>query len=132
MARVFSWRQGGPRLSPSNMQPNSFSKRQLAATALVLDEEEKNASLSDKTKRMWFHKCFRSRKSEGEQWTLNKELADDEIKFYQYFGMSKHQFNYLLQKIEKEEYHLPRSNIIFGETTNLSTVRALVPSTENT
>jgi len=30
----------------------------------MLDEEEKNAALSDKQKRMWFHKCFRSRKSE--------------------------------------------------------------------
>jgi hypothetical protein len=30
------------------MQPHSFSKRQLAAIALMLDNEEKNASLSDK------------------------------------------------------------------------------------
>jgi len=39
-------------LSPSNMQPLSFSKRQLAAIALMLDEEEKNAALIDKKKRM--------------------------------------------------------------------------------
>jgi hypothetical protein len=84
------------------MQPHSFSKIQLAAIALMLDEEEKNASLSDKKKRMWFHKCFRSRKSEGEYWTLYKELADDELKFCQYFRMSKHQFNYLLQKFKKD------------------------------
>ena len=32
----------------------------------MLDEEEKNAALSDK-KRMWVHNCFRSRKSEGSQ-----------------------------------------------------------------
>jgi len=89
---------GGLRLSPSNIQPRSFSERQLAAIALVSDKEEKNASLSDKRKRMWVRKCFRSRKSEGEYWTLYKELADDEIKFYQYFRMAKHQFNYLLQK----------------------------------
>ena len=31
----------------------------------MLDDEEKNAALSDKKKRMWVHKCFRSRKSEG-------------------------------------------------------------------
>jgi hypothetical protein len=31
----------------------------------MLDEEEKNAALSDKKKGMWVHKCFRSRKSEG-------------------------------------------------------------------
>ena len=91
----------------------------------MLDEEEKNASLSDKKKRMWVHKYFRSRKWEGEYWTLYKELADDEMKFYQYFRMSKHQFNYLLQKIEKEEYHLPRSSITCGKTSNLSTVSAL-------
>jgi hypothetical protein len=35
---------GGLRLFPSDMQPHSFSKRQLAAIALVLDEEEKNAA----------------------------------------------------------------------------------------
>jgi len=50
---------------------------------------------------MWVRKCFRSRKSKGEYWTLYKELADDEIKFYQYFRMANHQFNCLLQKIEK-------------------------------
>jgi hypothetical protein len=34
------------------MQPHSFSKRQLAAIALMLDDEEKNAALSDKKKCM--------------------------------------------------------------------------------
>jgi hypothetical protein len=47
---------GGLRLFPSNMKPHSFSKRQFAAIALMLDEEEKNAALSDKKKRMWVHK----------------------------------------------------------------------------
>jgi hypothetical protein len=59
---------------------------------------------------MWVHKCFRSRKSEGEYWTLYREIADDEMNFYQYFRMSKHQFNYLLQKIEKDGYYLPSRN----------------------
>jgi len=68
----------------------------------MLDEEEKNAALSDKKKRLWVHKCFRNRISEGEYWTVYKELTDYEIEFYQYFRMSKHKFNYLLQKIEKE------------------------------
>jgi hypothetical protein len=100
--RVFSKRQlqqGGPRLSPSNMQPHSFSKRQLAGIALMLGVEEKNASLSDKKKRTWVHKCFRNRKPEGAYWLLYKELAEDEMTFYQYFRMPKHQLNYLLQKI---------------------------------
>jgi len=68
----------------------------------MLDEEDKNAALSDIKKRLWVHNCFRNRKSEGEYWAPYKELADDEIKFYQYFRMSKHQFNYLLQRIEKD------------------------------
>jgi hypothetical protein len=51
----------------------------------MLDEEEENASVSDKKKRMWVHKCFRSRKSEGEYRNIKKKLANDEIKFYQYF-----------------------------------------------
>jgi len=34
------------------MQPRSFSKRQLAATALMLDEKGENAALSDRKKRM--------------------------------------------------------------------------------
>jgi hypothetical protein len=42
------------------MQPHSFSERQLIAIALMLDEEEKNASLSDKKKLMWVHSCFRT------------------------------------------------------------------------
>jgi hypothetical protein len=36
----------------------------------MFDEEEKNVALSDKKKRMQVHKCFRSRKSEGEYWIL--------------------------------------------------------------
>jgi hypothetical protein len=52
--------------------PIHFSKRQLAAIALMLDEEEKNSALSDKKKRMWVHRCFRSRKSVGEYWTPHK------------------------------------------------------------
>jgi hypothetical protein len=43
----------------------------------MFDEEEKNNALSDKNKHVWVHKCFRSRKSEGEYWTVYKELADD-------------------------------------------------------
>jgi hypothetical protein len=69
----------------------------------MLHEGEKNAALNDKQKRMWVHKCFRSRKSVGRYWTVYKELADDEMKFYKYSRMFKHQFNHLLQKIEKDE-----------------------------
>jgi hypothetical protein len=45
------------------MQPHPFSKRQLAAKALLLDEEEKkNTSLSDKKKRMWGSQVFQKQK----------------------------------------------------------------------
>jgi hypothetical protein len=50
----------------------------LAAIALMLDEGEKNASLSD-TKRLCGFTSVSETKSEGEYWTLYKELADDEM-----------------------------------------------------
>jgi hypothetical protein len=84
------------------MQPHSFSERQLVGIALMLHEGEKNTALSDKKKCMWVHKRFRSRKSVGEYWTVYEELADDEIKFYRYFRMSKRQIKFLLQKTEKK------------------------------
>jgi len=61
------------------MQPHPFSERQLAATALIIDREDKYAALSDKKKRMWVHKCSGNRKSKGEYRSLYKQLADDEI-----------------------------------------------------
>jgi hypothetical protein len=65
----------------------------------MLGKEGRNVALSDKKKRMWVHKCLRIRKSEGEYWTAYKELADNEMKFYQYFRIFKQHFNYQLQKI---------------------------------
>jgi hypothetical protein len=44
---------GGLRLFPLNIQTHTFCERQLAAIALMLNKEEKNAALSDKKKRMW-------------------------------------------------------------------------------
>ena len=58
---------------------------------------------------------FQKQKSGGEYWTLYKELADDEMKCYQYFRMPKHQFNYLLQKIERD---LEKKNTAFREATS--------------
>jgi len=77
----------------------------------MLEEEENNASLNDKKKLMWVHKCFRHRKSEGEYWTRYKKLADDEIKFYRYFRMTKHQLSASenWKRFEKEDYHLPEA-----------------------
>jgi hypothetical protein len=61
---------GGLRLFSSNVQHHPFSEGQLAAVALMLDEEDKIAALYNEKKFMWVHKCFRSRKTEGEYWTL--------------------------------------------------------------
>jgi hypothetical protein len=55
--------------------------------------------------------------SEAENWKastgLYKELVDDKMKFYQYSKISKHQFNFLLQKIEKD---LKKKNTTFRES----------------
>jgi len=67
------------------MQHHSFSIRQLAAIALIIDQEEKNASLSDKMKHMWVYKCFRSRKSEGKYLTLYKKISQLRNKFLSVF-----------------------------------------------
>jgi len=61
---------------------------------------------------MWVRECFKNRKSKGENWNLYRELADDEMKFYQYFRISMHQLNYLLQKIEED---LKKKNTTFRE-----------------
>jgi hypothetical protein len=67
----------------------------------MLYEEEENAALSDKKKRMWFHKCYGSRKSEDEYWTLYKDLGDDEMKFYHCFIMSKHNYIFFFRRWEQ-------------------------------
>jgi hypothetical protein len=51
------------------MQPHSFYKRQLAATAMMLDEEENNAALSDKETRGF------TSVSEGENQKANTGLC---------------------------------------------------------
>jgi len=48
--------------------------------ALMLVEEEKNASLSDINNFIWVHKCFRKR-TKVNTGSLYKELAHDEMKF---------------------------------------------------
>jgi hypothetical protein len=44
------------------MQPHSFSERHLPATAVMLDEEEKNAALSDKKKQYVGSRVFQRQK----------------------------------------------------------------------
>jgi hypothetical protein len=54
----------------------------------VLLEEEENIQNSEKRKRKRFpvHKMFNKRKTEGEYWTLYKELMDDEETFFSIFS----------------------------------------------
>lgn len=55
-----------------------------------------------KKKRVWVHKYQRKRRPKGEFWTLQMELDDDEMKFYQYFKMTKFEFNYLFQNLAED------------------------------
>jgi len=75
----------------------SLSEDELAVIALILDEEE---SPRKKRKRnLWVHKAWTERETEGEFFTLYKELVDDPTKFHQYFRMSEHAFNILFNTI---------------------------------
>jgi hypothetical protein len=67
------------------LQPHSFSKRQLAAIALMLNGGGKDAALSDENRRLWVHKCFQKQKIRRRMLDCVQRIADDEIKFYQYF-----------------------------------------------
>lgn len=100
------------------MAPHRFSVKKLALIALLLDEESESglqpeeSELRPKEKRLWVHKALRKRKEEGEYWTLYKELEDDEVKFFQYFRMSKSKFSCLLEKVEGD---LLKKNTSFRE-----------------
>jgi hypothetical protein len=70
----------------------------LAVIAVLLEEEESRTreSNSQRKRKKWVHTSLIRRKTEGEFFTLYKELVDAEEKFHQYFRMSKYQFNDLL------------------------------------
>jgi hypothetical protein len=80
----------------------NWSITDLAVIALLVEEEKSRTreSNSQRKRKNWVHKRLIRRKTEGEFFTLYKELADDEEKFHQYFRMSKYQFNNLLSSIE--------------------------------
>jgi hypothetical protein len=50
-----------------------FTENELLMISLILDEEEEKAV----KKRMWVHKAWKKRQTEGEFSTLYKELMDD-------------------------------------------------------
>ncbi|KAL4084999.1 hypothetical protein QTP88_027849 [Uroleucon formosanum] len=58
-------------------------KNDLLMIALILDEEEEEKAVK---KRMWVHKAWKKRPTEGEFSTLYKELMDDGTKFFEYFS----------------------------------------------
>lgn len=74
-----------------------FSENDLLMIALILDEEEEEKAVK---KRMWVHKAWKKRPTEGEFSTLYKELMDDGTKFFEYFRLSEYSFNLLLSKLE--------------------------------
>jgi hypothetical protein len=80
----------------------NWSVTGLAVNALLLEEEESRTreSNSQRKREKWVHKSLIRKKTEGDFFTLYKELVDDEEKFHQYFRMSKYQFNDLLSRIE--------------------------------
>ena len=77
----------------------NFSLVELAAIAISLEEEEQDNAQQNNVPREWVHKSLLKRKTEGEFFTLYKELMDDDSKFHQYFRMSISQFNELLAKL---------------------------------
>lgn len=62
---------------------------------------------------MWVHKCQMKRKSQGEFWSLYKELKNNEIKFYLHIRITKYHFNYLLHTMGKafEGLFLPKERL---------------------
>lgn len=79
----------------------SFSDEELAIIAICLDAEEE-AEASQAKRRKWVHVAWKKRDTEGEYATLYKELLHDDVKFHQYFRMSKNCFNVLFSKISKK------------------------------
>ena len=76
-----------------------LSNEDLAMIALLLEEEDQER-IEKRPKRFAVHPMLKKRKVEGEYWTLYKELTDDEDKFFQYFRMSRFQFESVLNKIK--------------------------------
>lgn len=87
----------------------TFSRTDLTAIAICLDEEEQNTK---KCRTMWVHDILKARKIEGEFFTLYKGLVDDETKFFQYFRMPKSIFYYILNKIAAD---VTKENTTFRE-----------------
>lgn len=79
-----------------------LSVTDLAVMALLLEEEEEETeSVKRKDGRIWVDKSLKKWKTEGEFFTLYNELLDDEVKFHQYFRMSRLQFPELLNYLEE-------------------------------
>ncbi|PSN38572.1 hypothetical protein C0J52_19755 [Blattella germanica] len=88
-----------------------WSTKNLVLCAIILDEEERRTTRKRKRTK-WVHDMLKERNTEGEYFTLFQELTDDDTKFFQYFRMSKYQFNDLLSNIEEQ---LQLQNTTFRE-----------------
>lgn len=64
-----------------------------------MDDEEQQQK---KRRKIWVHDILKKRKTEGEFFTLHKDLVDDETNFFQYFRITKHTFQYILNKISTD------------------------------
>lgn len=73
----------------------NFSDEELLLIAVLLDDDEAKPT----GRRKWVHPSLLCRATEGEFHTLFPQLLDDETKFFQYFRMSREQFEILLSKI---------------------------------
>jgi hypothetical protein len=86
-----------------------LSTEELCVISVLLEEEE-NIQNSEKSKRFSVHKMLNKRKTEGEYWTLYKELMDDE-KVFQYFRLSQYQFS----ELEKIKVVITKKDTVFKE-----------------
>jgi len=80
----------------------NFSDEELMMIALLLDEEEEELKIKRQIRKVWVYPAWQKSSYEGEFVTLYKEIVDDESKFYQYFRMTMHSFNKLLNTVESE------------------------------
>jgi len=86
------------------------SDEELVIIALLLEEEEERRGNKRKHK-IWIHGIFKKISQFGE-YTLFTDLLNDDVKFFQYFRMSRAKFKTLLDNLSP---HILRQNTTYGE-----------------
>ncbi|XP_025413776.1 uncharacterized protein LOC112685931 isoform X3 [Sipha flava] len=77
--------------------------------ALILDKDEEEDVV--KKKRLWVHQALKKRSTEGEFYTLYKDLMDDGTKFFEHFRMSENSFNIKKQDTYWRKAIAPRERL---------------------